>query len=83
MAHGEMIDGVWHTRFHDTKSTGGRFKRTAAEIPQLGDAGRQRGAVRQRTALRRRAGAIISTSRSPARGRTAPSCSASSKASRT
>jgi putative glutathione S-transferase len=23
-----MIDGVWHTRFHDTKSTGGRFKRT-------------------------------------------------------
>ena len=28
MAHGEMIDGVWHTRFHDTKSTGGRFKRT-------------------------------------------------------
>jgi glutathionyl-hydroquinone reductase len=28
MAHGEMIDGVWHTRFHDTKATGGRFKRT-------------------------------------------------------
>jgi glutathionyl-hydroquinone reductase len=28
MAHGEMIDGVWHTRFHDTKATGGRFRRT-------------------------------------------------------
>lgn len=28
MAHGQLIDGVWHTRFHDTKSTGGRFKRT-------------------------------------------------------
>jgi glutathionyl-hydroquinone reductase len=28
MAHGQMIDGVWHTQFHDTKSTGGRFKRT-------------------------------------------------------
>ncbi len=28
MAHGEMIDGVWHTRFHNTKATGGRFKRT-------------------------------------------------------
>jgi glutathionyl-hydroquinone reductase len=28
MAHGEMIDGVWHTRFHDTKKTGGRFRRT-------------------------------------------------------
>jgi len=27
MAHGEMIDGVWHTRFHDTKKTGGRFQR--------------------------------------------------------
>jgi putative glutathione S-transferase len=45
MAHGEMIDGVWHTRFHDTKSTGGRFKRTDAEIPQLGDTRRQRGTV--------------------------------------
>ena len=32
MAHGEMIDGVWHTRFHDTKSTGGRFKRTAPKF---------------------------------------------------
>ena len=28
MAHGEMIEGVWHTRFHNTKATGGRFKRT-------------------------------------------------------
>ena len=28
MAHGEMIDGVWHTRFHDTKASGGRFRRT-------------------------------------------------------
>ena len=27
MAHGELIDGVWHTRFHDTKKTGGRFQR--------------------------------------------------------
>src|SRR5437660_9467247 len=27
MAHGELIDGIWHTRFHDTKATGGRFKR--------------------------------------------------------
>src|SRR5882757_3930233 len=28
MAHGELIDGVWHTRFHNTKATGGRFQRT-------------------------------------------------------
>jgi putative glutathione S-transferase len=27
MAHA-VIDGVWHTRFHDTKATGGKFKRT-------------------------------------------------------
>jgi len=27
MAHGQYIDGVWHTGFHDTKSSGGRFKR--------------------------------------------------------
>jgi putative glutathione S-transferase len=27
MAHGELIDGVWHTRFHNTKVTGGRFQR--------------------------------------------------------
>jgi putative glutathione S-transferase len=27
MAHGELIDGVWHERFHDTKKTGGRFQR--------------------------------------------------------
>jgi glutathionyl-hydroquinone reductase len=28
MAHGMLIDGVWQTQWHDTKSTGGRFKRT-------------------------------------------------------
>jgi len=28
MAHGQFVDGVWHTQWHDTKSTGGRFKRT-------------------------------------------------------
>src|SRR5438552_4894900 len=28
MAHGMLIDGVWQTEWHDTKSTGGRFKRT-------------------------------------------------------
>src|SRR3954465_4824367 len=27
MAHGEVIDGVWHPRFHNTKATGGRFQR--------------------------------------------------------
>jgi len=28
MAHGMLIDGVWRTEWHDTKSTGGRFRRT-------------------------------------------------------
>jgi len=32
MAHGEMIDGVWHTRFHNTKATGGRFQRGQPEF---------------------------------------------------
>jgi glutathionyl-hydroquinone reductase len=27
MAHGHFVDGVWHSGFHDTKSSGGRFKR--------------------------------------------------------
>jgi glutathionyl-hydroquinone reductase len=27
MAHGHFVDGVWHAGFHDTKSSGGRFKR--------------------------------------------------------
>ena len=32
MAHGMLIDGVWKTEWHDTKSTGGRFKRTAPKF---------------------------------------------------
>ena len=28
MAHGHFVDGVWQTAWHDTKSTGGRFKRS-------------------------------------------------------
>jgi len=28
MAHGQFVDGVWKTEWHDTKSTGGRFRRT-------------------------------------------------------
>ena len=27
MAHGQFVDGVWQVGFHDTKATGGRFKR--------------------------------------------------------
>lgn len=27
MAHGHFVDGVWHTGFHDTKASGGRFRR--------------------------------------------------------
>jgi putative glutathione S-transferase len=27
MAHGQFVDGVWQTGFHDTKATGGRFRR--------------------------------------------------------
>ena len=27
MAHGQFVDGVWHTGFHNTAATGGRFQR--------------------------------------------------------
>jgi putative glutathione S-transferase len=27
MAHGQFVDGVWHTGFHNTRATGGRFQR--------------------------------------------------------
>ena len=76
MAHGELIDGVWHTRFHNTKATGGRFQRgqpkyrnwvTADGSPGPSGSGGFPAAP----------GAIISTSRSPARGRIARSRSAS------
>lgn len=32
MAHGHFVDGVWQTEWHDTKSTGGRFKRTESKF---------------------------------------------------
>ena len=32
MAHGQYVDGVWKTEWHDTTSTGGRFKRTAPKF---------------------------------------------------
>ncbi|PKH22546.1 glutathione-dependent reductase [Enterobacterales bacterium CwR94] len=40
---GQLIDGVWHDTWYDTKSTGGRFKRTTAQwrnwVTQDGEAG--------------------------------------------
>ena len=29
---GQLVDGVWHDTWYDTKSTGGAFKRTAAQF---------------------------------------------------
>src|SRR3954471_10915820 len=43
MAHGELIDGVWHTRFHNTKATGGPFQRGPPKIPNRGTADRRVG----------------------------------------
>ncbi|MBL8740802.1 MAG: glutathione S-transferase family protein, partial [Myxococcales bacterium] len=35
---GQLVDGVWHNDWYDTKSTGGRFARTDAKIRrQIGD----------------------------------------------
>ncbi len=29
---GQLIDGVWHDTWYDTKSTGGRFKRSVRSL---------------------------------------------------
>jgi len=29
---GLLVDGVWHDKWYDTKSTGGRFERSAAQF---------------------------------------------------
>ena len=71
MAHGVFVDGVWHTEWYNTASSGGRFVPGRAGVSQLGHAGRQRRTVRAAAVLPPSAGAITSTSRSPAPMRTA------------
>ncbi|AFH16417.1 putative transferase [Escherichia coli KO11FL] len=32
---GQLIDGVWHDTWYDTKSTGGKFQRSALRDPLI------------------------------------------------
>lgn len=72
---GQLIDGVWHDTWYDTKSTGGKFQRSAsafrnwlALLAPLAQA-----------VLSQRKIVIISMFHSPARGRTARCSCANSK----
>ena len=65
---GQLIDGVWHDTWYDTKSTGGKFHRSAFVTGSLPMA---RQAPLAKAVLPQRKIVIISMFHSPARGRTA------------
>ena len=68
---GLLVDGTWHDTWYDTKSTGGAFKRSAAQFRNWITAD---GSVRGRPAKagsRQNPGAITSMSATPAPGRIA------------
>ena len=67
---GLLVDGVWLDQWYDTKSTGGRFVRQGFHVQELGHAGWRARGRPEREGSRRSAAGIISTSRSPAPGRT-------------
>jgi putative glutathione S-transferase len=67
---GQLVDGVWQDVWYDTKSTGGRFKRSVSAFRNwlTADGAPARAA---KAALRLRKIVIIFMFLSPARGRTA------------
>ncbi len=66
---GQLIDGVWHDTRYDTKSTGGRFKRSVSAFRNWLTADGAPGPSGDGGCCRKIA--IICTYPSPARGRTA------------
>lgn len=67
---GQLIDGVWHDTWYDTKSTGGKFQRSASAfrnwpLPMARQAPLAKAVLPQRKIV------IISMFHSPARGHTA------------
>lgn len=67
---GQLIDGVWHDTWYDTKSTGGKFQRSASAFRNwLTADGAQ--APLAKAVLPQRKIVIISMFHSPARGHTA------------
>lgn len=67
---GQLIDGVWHDTRYDTKSTGGRFKRSVSAFRNWLTADGAPGPPATAALLQKKI-AIICTYPSPARGRTA------------
>jgi glutathionyl-hydroquinone reductase len=68
---GLLVNGIWRDEQAGERTPGGRFERPATRfrnwVPRTGAPARP-----AKAASRLRAGAIISTSRTPAPGRTAP-----------
>lgn len=74
---GQLIDGVWHDTWYDTKSTGGKFQRSASAFRNWltadgapGPTGKG-GFALAKAVLPQRKIVIISMFHSPARGHTA------------
>ena len=66
---GQLIDGVWHDTWYDTKSTGGKFQRSASAFRNWLTADGAPGPTGT-GGLPQRKIVIISMFHSPARGRT-------------
>jgi len=80
---GLLVEGVWRDDSHDTaRMKDGRFNRPTTKFRNWSRPDGSPG-LRAMAGLPLNPAAIISTSRSPARGRTAPSSSASSSGWRT
>ena len=69
---GLLVDGVWQDEQHRERTPEGRFMRPTTRFRNWVTEDGSPGPERRTAALRPRAGAITSTWRSPARGRTAP-----------
>ena len=68
---GQLIDGVWHDTWYDTKSTGGKFQRSASAFRNWLTLPMAHLAPLAQAVLSQRKIVIISMFHSPARGRTA------------
>ncbi len=67
---GQLIDGVWHDTWYDTKSTGGKFQRSASAFRNWLTADGAPGPTGKGGFAAEKV-VIISMFHSPARGRTA------------
>jgi glutathionyl-hydroquinone reductase len=69
---GQLVDGVWHDVWYDTKASGGAFVRKDAGFRNWVTGRMAARGQRARAGSRPKPGAITFTSPTPAHGRTAP-----------